>query len=383
MYAHSCVISLYPVTNSDYRPQEELTSLRDEVSFLRSQLIASEEKNSLLEHQLHLLKNKLTNAKRDKNDSVNALNLELEEKSSSIAYLVTQLHQAKRMLYKSFDNQDDSNKPRFTPHPPSQPPHRPRPPSQPPLTPHPPSQPPPQRRLTQDSTTQYQTGQIVRRMRRTSSSPSGHRRISAVFQVKSSFPSQSPSLSGSALHKQSKESGQTSPSLSPVWVNQLQPTPPPYPPVEHLRHVTKTTHSDTRSSISQHEKIVLPPILSTTAHHQDNGISSQHRLTRDEPITTEPIKPGLTPRTGTSHRRLILAKSQGLSSAPTSLRRYHYPTTRTLERNTEEFQEDLKRTAEDEEDTEDDMEMAEGMLVVKQGLGAQSSRRQLHQSHTK
>ena len=83
-------------------------------------------------------------------------------------------------------------------------------------------------------------------------------------------------------------------------------------------------------------------------------------------------------RTGRGHPRLILAKSQGLSSAPSSLRRFSYPPPRVLERDAEEMEEE---EVDDKEDQDEGM--TEGTLVVRQGVGGQGNWRQLHQSHAK
>ena len=372
--------------------REMETDSRAEVASLQSQLSAQREKTSLLEHELQLLKRKLVDSTKEKEDCIRTLNHELEKKSSSIAYLVTQLHQTKRLLHKTLESQRQVATKPLRPHPP--------------LQPSPPSESPPE--------AAYRTGKITKRLRRTCSSPvteeqgDNQRQLPTIPPYASSpspSPCPPPPLPGIDTNSFPATQSRVSrphvtfshPLHAPItpstWARHhpslVQPPSSSYSKgnsesSQHLISANRTVHSKTlpptvsQRSPTGRSKIVLPPIQSTSDHSDNLSMSKSDFPVRDPTVKSTAA---VIARTGRGHRRLILAKSQGLSSAPSSLRRLSYPPPRVLERDTKEMEEEEEEGEQEDQDEEE--ELTEGTLVVRQGIGSQGNWRQLHQSHAK
>ena len=363
--------------------QEEVEAARAEIASLRSQLSTQKETNSLLEHQVQLLQQELSDVFKEKEECVRAMNQDLDDKSASIAYLVTKLHSCKSLLCKKIneERQKQQSSEKLSP---CMSPETPPLLSQLPLKPSPPTEPRPE--------SAHKKGRITRRLRRTCSTPpvSANRHLPSI--------PNSP-VSGSSTPDPPSHSfyGTNTVSLSSMESRKPHFKPPSYHPLnapvtpstwaKHHHHHPKAASdlpviekSQRRISIDRVPQLAQAPSWQPQPRRQPN-------------VVLPPIRPGTPyPRSelhydhsfATRHHHLILAKSQGLASAPssTSLKRHSYR--QAMLRGKEEMDgEDEEEEEEEEEEEVDQGEGVEGTLMVPQGLEAPRSWRQLHQSHAK
>ena len=376
-------------------------SSKAEVLRLLSALSAREERSSLLGYQLAESEKKFAEEVKSREDKIGQLGVELESKANTVAYLTQQLHQSKLRLKKALEKHTyaaptctaagdavlqpgssnavlgtASTRPyrtsrvvrrtvsspvpqevasltsvspeaktvRYLPTPPLPP----RPPSSPQTT-------PPYPLIRRASTP---------RRRKSDRSPetSSPQNLpeSGEFTTQPRPPSVSPR----------QPSGGSRTNLDPVRAQRYHPSPP------DISDILQSQKS-TVSVITKPTPPVLPPIQSDTCMHAERHCSVASSLmdvlpqsksvdcyTSSESPDTPSSRPQHYPR---RHRHIVLAKSQGLSSAPSALRVLHYGP-RGVERERKETDVSSKPGA------------AQGTLMVKENVNEKSQAwQELHQ----
>ena len=340
-----------------------------ELASLQAQLSSQKETNSLLEHQIKTLQRELANITQEKDEHIKALNHELEEKTTSIAYLVTQLHRTKRLLQKSQEDERSLACSRASD-------------GDQVIKPSPPKKSPPE--------AAYKTGLITKRLRRTCSTPpiEAHSYVprlhrnrqdspdAAIYPHSQPFSGANTASLSSIETKRAPEkiSSFYHPLNSPVtpshWIKQHPAVPSTTEFDEHFSGRTKQQPKQTQTCklpLRQQAKVVLPPIRPDTPPHFTKKTallsSSGTASSLDHPNSALARKQRL-------QRRRVLANSQTRASSSMS---YQQAVTDDADGEEEELAE-----------RDEDEGAVEGTLMVRQeGLGSQSSWRQLHQSHAK
>ena len=387
---------------------EELISSKAEVLRLLSVLSTHEEKSSLLAHQLAEIEKKFTAETNSKEDRISQLNIELESKSNTVAYLTQQLHQSKLRLKKALEggayakrtyaaptcaatgdpsghdvilqpghpsagtstrpyrtnrvvrrttsspvpqrfassSQDQSASPeaRSMHHLPT-----------PPLPPHPPSSPqttPPHPRIRRASTPRRRKSDLPPE----TSSPRDLTDNGQQPRPPSVSPRQQSGASRTNLDPMRGQRYPSPPDISDILQSQksrvpvvTKPTPPVLPPIQSDICMATERRGDTPSPTE-----VLP---------QSKSVDSYGTCTFTE--STDNPSSRLQPLPH-RQRHIILAKSQGLSSAPSTLRVLRYGP-RGLESKREEA--DVYKPG-----------AAEGTLMVKENVNEKSQAwQELHQ----
>lgn len=238
-----------------------MTNNQEQIALLRSQVTLYKEKMAVLEHEVQALRKQTSNLVKEKEDILKMAQFQIEEKSTTIAQLVTKLHQAQLLIHTMQQQHSVSSSP-------------------PPSTgfyPLPPKEPPP------GSPIRTPRGHITRRaIRRTETFP--QQIVSNNCTVESEPAARKPSTLGSHLISPSTESLVKS--------------------RDHL--LREQPQMLTRSlKVRQTQKPILPPIQSNEV--LDTAIMI--------PPPPNPLPPTHRPR---------YSVNKGLSSAPCSLRLVNY-----------------------------------------------------------
>lgn len=365
---------------------EELISSKAEVLRLLSALSAREERSSLLGHQLTESEKKFAAEVKNREDKIGQLSAELESKADTVAYLTQQLHQSKLRLKKALEK-----------HPYAAPTHTAAV-GDAALQPG----------RSSASTRPYQTSRVVRR---TTSSPVPQEvafltSVSPEAKTMRHLPTppyppvrraSTPRRRKPDLSPGTSSSSSSSPrDLSESRELSTQPRPPSVSPRQqsggsrtNLDPVRAQRHRPSPPDISdilQSQKSVvpvitkptppvLPPIQSDTCMHAERHCSAAS-LADDLPQSKSVDCYASSERTNTPssrlrhypqrHRHIVLAKSQGLSSAPSTLR-----VLRCGPRTLESEEKDTDRYTPG---------AAEGTLMVKENVNEKSQAwQQLHQ----
>ncbi len=373
-------------------------------------LTSREERMKLLERRVAELEQKLSEELKCRDISITELNMELESKSNTIAYLTQQLHQAKVKLKEALeDTHRLTQVQRETLSTASL----------------------PQRRLGSPSdakAVQSSTPRACRTFRRTSSSPvpqdiqthlsSGNTTLMAPSPRLAPRPPSTGSPSHPLLQRRASNnlrrrwshSPKTSGSTSAI--GSYSPTPPPRPPSLTPRGSTKalcpvsmhrhpSTPPDVTDILDNHQETrarevqlairpsppVLPPIQS------ENSVLDRHRG-RGGVI---PNQPGMVMPSQSvdhihqsevsrlqhpqQHRHFVLAQAQGLSSAPSTLRvlRYNALSRGGMEGGSEGIGMEVEGEEEENEEEEEE-EAMEGRLLVRESINRKEQAwQELHQ----
>ena len=328
--------------------EEELKSTKADNLGLRSSLSSHEETNTLLEHNIKELRRKLNEEISTKDAEITRVNEELESKSSAIAYLTQQLHHSKVRLKRALES--NAHAQGYTGN----------------TSTH---------TVSSSRTT---TPRICRVVRRTTSSPAPQD-VSSLsnLELKSKcsppFSPKPPSTPPTTIPPHitpprrasnpgrrrtfppEKDPPQEFVSTNRDPIQRYRCAPPPPDICDILQSQEREVQIITRPSPP-----ILPPIRS------DTSIMTQK--TYDDSITHDAVVPSHSVECTSSHpqrhRHLILAKSQGLSSAPSTLRVLRYQT-QGIEGG---------RVVKEEE--------AEGTLLVRETVNRKDQAwQQLHQQH--
>ena len=309
--------------------EEELKSSKAEILDLRAALSSYAEEVTVLEHQIEELQYKFGEKFRRRDSRIEQLDLDIKEKSTAIANLTQQLHQTHIRLEAVAEN---------------------------------------------DATVQYSTGAFSsmsgstarkgRRVRRTTSSPTppnvsslaGNQPSSGARQLPLFIPrppsSSSPySTIPHPLVRRASSTGQRR-SVSPEASSaNAAEGPAPRPPGTSSSSLSTTRlsavdHSSSLEPVSMHKYGEIPPDISDIILHQERG--DIQAITRPSLPVLPPIRSDTAMTTLTSvpsshstkcaslsqlpsrlqyqqrHRHIVLAKSQGLSSAPSTMRVLRY-----------------------------------------------------------
>lgn len=241
----------------------------------------------LLEHELQTLRKETRELLKEKQDVVRTAQHQLEEKSTTIAQLVSKLQQTQLLLHKMQQSNDTAAVPG------------------PGLFPVPPKDPPPPPTST-ESINRKTRGHITRRLRRSLTSPA--QPSLECISYNSITESMIPSLPISASVSESYQ--QSQPVVTSAKPRLISPSPPPDTHIRSRDQLLLTQVKQpqilqrTLAMKLQVQKPVLPPIQSEEVPH-----------------TIPPPPPNYHRR-----RRYTLNKGSGLSSAPCSLRLVNYST---------------------------------------------------------
>lgn len=370
------LLSLYHTGHSDCckHLEKELQSYKSEVNILQSALSACKEEIKLLQHQLSSAESTFSEEISQRDAQISYLETELDHKAQLIAHLTKQLHQMKIeftqvleagsvMQSVALPTAGDCDGG---------------------LT----------QRVGPEHPKMGTTGQIRRRVRRATASALPHdpdKKSSEKATTRRSLPT--------PVH--------TPPSVSPR-------PPSTSPPQRLLRRASRVTHRNPQHA-SAHQDVSLKPQSTTSLDpvqlhkkapdvtdllKQEGNLSTNVCvITRSLPPVLPPIPTNSNfvahqnsetsscripeshqqyPLHPTQHRHVILARSQGLNSAPSSVRVLAGRRTRHLRQNHCEG----KSVREGEVESEESRSKAEGILLVKEEPHHQKSQawQGLHQS---
>ena len=305
----------------------------------------------------------LANVTQEKDEHIATLNHELEEKTTSIAYLVTQLHRSKRLLQKSLEDERSLASSRASDRDQV-------------IKPSPPKESPPE--------AAYKTGLITKRLRRTYSTPPVearsyvprlHRNRQDSPEAPVTFPHSQPFRGANTVSLSSIEAKRAPEKISSFYHPLNAPVTPSHWIKQHpavssteefeapsQQFINRTKHSrqtqQCKLPLRQQPKVVLPPIRPDTPPQAiSNATLKSSNVTLDHPNSA------LTRNQRLQRRVLATRVSSSVSYQQAVI-------------------DDVDRE-EEEEELDEEEEAVEGTLMVRQGLGSQSSWRQLHQSHAK
>lgn len=313
--------------STDFSEQEKALKVSQEaVITLKSQVDTLNEQNALLNHEVVCLVRKTENKLKEKDEVINTLHLQLEDKSNTVAQLVNKLHQTQRLLHKMETKPGNSS---FTiPHG---------------VFPTPPKEPPPEG--------VYRTGRITRRLRR----PVNSSQLPDISRPSSDSIDESnmtlPSIP-STIIRSSLPNVQLSNPFLPQRLTQSYEQTSSYSSGNQAtgRKPGSPTFSVSPEDLKAreniiHEQISHPQMLQRALHtHPSKPILPPISGSEDELLSTFPTEP--------SRRRFHLAKAQGLTSAPCSHRLVNYNT----------------GTSREVEDS-DGMNKKDGKLMIKHEVG--------------
>ena len=308
---------------------------------LRSQLSIQKEKCGLLKHETETLNKKLHKVLREKEDIIRSSKYQLEEKSTTIAKLVSKLHQTQRMLQKPLETSGTIATPTSIPQG-----HYPMPPKEP-----------------SPSEGLYRIGHITRRKQRTLTSPQELGSLSTDSISSGPSPTPPPLIPLPSLPRPPSKSSIRRAGF-PQLTNRIRQPPRDMgdrdlsPNPSQLFAASTDSQLKTRDHVilelkKETSKPVLPPIQSeedmTIHDFKLQSVSKNHSNRRQ--------------------RHMLSKKGSGLSSAPCSVRLMNYATSQSIR----------------DEDKDSDEDEPEGMLMVKHGM---NERRELlhklqHQSDIK